>query len=40
MSLKQFLRKKFVDPNQLSLEDLFGETPSAGAPSRPRATTS
>ena len=32
MSLKQFLRKKFVDPNQLSLEDLFGETPSADAP--------
>jgi predicted metal-dependent hydrolase len=29
MSLKQFLRKKFIDPHQLSLEDLFGETPSA-----------
>ena len=25
MSLKQFLRKKFIDPNQLSFDGLFGE---------------
>ncbi len=32
MSLKQLLRKKFVDPNQMSLDDLFGGTTVAEVP--------
>ncbi len=32
MSLKQFLRKKFIDPNQLSFDELFGSAPAADAP--------
>lgn len=32
MSLKQLFKKKHVDPDQLSLEDLFGETPGQDVP--------
>lgn len=32
MSLKRLFKKKPVDPNQLSLDDLFGETPGREAP--------
>ena len=32
MSLKQLFKKKHVDPNQLSLDDLFGETPDKDVP--------
>ena len=32
MSLKRLFKKKPVDPNQLSLDDLFGETPDKDAP--------
>ncbi len=32
MSLKQFLRKKFVDPDQLTLDGLFGESAATVPP--------
>lgn len=32
MSLKQLFKKKHVDPNQMTLEDLFGETPNKDLP--------
>lgn len=32
MSLKQLFRKKAVDPNQLSFDELFGDTGTAGQP--------
>lgn len=32
MSLKQFLRKKFVDPNQLSFDGLFGNADATASP--------
>ena len=32
MSLKQLFKRKHVDPNQLSLDDLFGETPDKDVP--------
>ncbi len=41
MSLTQFLRKKFVDPNQMTLDDLFGDagpaerTPASTVPETP-----
>ncbi len=32
MSLKQLFKRKPIDPDQLSLEDLFGETPNKDVP--------
>jgi len=39
MSIRQFLRKKFVDPNQLSLLDTFSDAQSSEAPVSPLAST-
>lgn len=39
MSIRQFLRKKFVDPNQLSLLDTFADAGSSAAHPSPQAST-
>jgi len=39
MSIRQFLRKKFVDPNQLSLLDTFSDVQSSAVRPSPQAST-